>query len=321
MNKHSYNFRGQEVHSSIVESAFGPDRRPAAPTRHRIDNAAVFVRRAGDTTFWSNRWKARRLAISNLWSMLPTRKGTGARGFISAWEDDCDADDQGAMPHVPHDRGMGETCPDCPTECMERLHEVISSQYFVAYHNVDQRGTLLGRGRSGRFETNKAGLPRKGDVLWCFEGKGRPKEYRLVKRAVISRSDKRVGRPSQVRYQAADPLDAVVNDAPWFKKLFAEQGRFGFGVNPVLVTGTVDELESFAAGLRADAVEEDVSSAIGTLPPTIRKALIEARLGQGAFRRKLGNHWSHAWGSGRPPPGSMAYGSFARRSFPMRPVH
>jgi hypothetical protein len=172
----------------------------------------------------------------------------------------------------------------------------MSTQHFVAYHNVDQRGAPLGRARSGWFETNKAGLPEKGDVLWCFEGKGRPKEFRLVKRALVSRSDKVIGGPSLVRYHDADLPDAIVNDAPWFKKLFEEQGRFGFGVNPILDAGTVEELESFAAGLQADAVEEDVADIErdGTLPPTTRKALIDARRGQGVFRRKLDDHWGHA---------------------------
>jgi hypothetical protein len=59
-------------------------------------------------------------------------------------------------------------------------------QHFVAYHNVDVQERPLGRGVDGSFDTGKPKLPQKGDILWCFEGEGRPKQFRLVKRAVVS---------------------------------------------------------------------------------------------------------------------------------------
>ena len=172
----------------------------------------------------------------------------------------------------------------------------MSSQHFIAYHNVDQRGGPLSRARSGHFETNKPALPQRDDVLWCFEGEGRPKEFRLVKRALVARSDRSSGGHAQVRYQDASPLDIVVNGLSWFKKLFEAQGRFGFGLNPVSDAETIDELESFAAGVWADAVEEDVDAVNrdSSLATTTRKALIDARRGQGLFRRRLDDHWGHA---------------------------
>jgi predicted restriction endonuclease len=99
-----------------------------------------------------------------------------------------------------------------------------------------------------------------------------------------------------VRYQDANSLDVVVNDMSWFKKLFEAQGRFGFGLNPISDAETIDELESFAAGVWADAVDEDVDAVNrdSSLAPTIRKALIDARRGQGRFRSKLDEHWGHA---------------------------
>lgn len=169
-------------------------------------------------------------------------------------------------------------------------------QHFIAYHNVDRRGAPLTRGRSGYFETNKAALPQKGDVLWCFEGKGRPKEYRLVKRAPVTRSDRGSGGSAQVRYQHADTLDVLVNDMSWFKNLFDAQGRFGFGLNSLPDTEVIDELESFAAGIWADAIEKDVDAVNrdSAVPPTTRKALIDARRGQGLFRSKLDDYWGQA---------------------------
>lgn len=171
----------------------------------------------------------------------------------------------------------------------------MSPQHFIAYHNVDQRGVALSRARSGFFETNKPGLPQNGDVLWCFEGAGRRKEYRLVKRTLVVRSD-RHSSGSRVHYLEADVLDAVVNGLPWFKTLFDAQGHFGFGLNQISDSGTIAEMESFAAGVRADAVEEDVDAVSGdaSLSATTRKALIDARRGQGRFRSELDDHWGNA---------------------------
>ena len=57
-------------------------------------------------------------------------------------------------------------------------------------------------------------------------------------------------------------------------------------LNPVSDAETIDELESFAAGVWADAVEEDVDAVNrdSSLATTTRKALIDARRGQGLFR-------------------------------------
>jgi HNH endonuclease len=123
-----------------------------------------------------------------------------------------------------------------------------TQDHFVAYHNIDQRGASLHRGRRGSFETNKPKLPKKGDVLWCFEGKGRPREYRLVKRSVVSRSEKLSGKPSFVNYLASDILDADVTGLPWFDKLVKDQSSFSFGVNRIKDADTIEQLERFAAG-------------------------------------------------------------------------
>lgn len=170
-------------------------------------------------------------------------------------------------------------------------------RHFVAYHNIDQRGVALSRARSGVFDTNKSGLPQKGDVLWCFEGAGRRlKEFRLVKRALIAGADRRASGDAQVRYQDADVLDVVANGMPWFKKLFDEQGRFAFGLNQISDNETIGELEGVAAGVLADAVEEDVDaiSRDVSLSATTRRALIDARRGQGRFRSELDDYWGHA---------------------------
>ncbi len=170
-------------------------------------------------------------------------------------------------------------------------------QHFVAYHNVDERGQALHRGRRGSFETNKPKLPQPGDVLWCFEGEGRPKEYRLVKRGVVSGSDKQFDGLSIVHYQHSDPVDVTVNDTPWFDKLRKSQGSFSFGVNRINDSDIVNELERFAASASRGSVEEDTAEIErdSSIPDgTTRKALIDARRGQGGFRRDLDVYWGAA---------------------------
>lgn len=170
-------------------------------------------------------------------------------------------------------------------------------KHFVAYHNVDEQGAPLHRGRRGWFETNKPKLPQKGDVLWCFEGEGRPKEYRLVKRGVVSRSKKQPDGPSVVLYQYSDAVDVIVNDAPWFAKLRKDQGSFSFGVNQIQDPDIVNELEHFALGSSQSSIEADIAEIERdrSIPDeTTRKALIDARRGQGGFRRDLDVHWGHA---------------------------
>jgi hypothetical protein len=118
--------------------------------------------------------------------------------------------------------------------------------HFVAYHNIDIQDRPLWRGREGSFDTNKPVLPEKEDILWCFEGEGRTKQFRLVKRATISRSRK--GRDgSVIHYDDSLLVDADVNDLPWFAELRKEQSSFSFGVNRIRNAETIDALEQFAA--------------------------------------------------------------------------
>jgi hypothetical protein len=126
-----------------------------------------------------------------------------------------------------------------------------TQQHFVAYHNVDIQERPLWRGHEGSFDTNKPKLPQKGDILWCFEGEGRPKQFRLVKRALVSHSERRRG-GSEVHYDASVLVDAAVNDLPWFAELRKEQSSFSFGVNRIQNSETIAALEQFAAdrGLR-----------------------------------------------------------------------
>jgi hypothetical protein len=87
-------------------------------------------------------------------------------------------------------------------------------KHFVAYHKVDERGALRSdKDGSGEFETNKAAKPRKGDVLWCIEGEGSPKKYRLATRGVVTRLTKHPDGTSIVHYMGPVRFERI--DRRW----------------------------------------------------------------------------------------------------------
>jgi predicted restriction endonuclease len=175
-----------------------------------------------------------------------------------------------------------------------------AERHFVAYHNVDERGThLYSKNGRGSFETNKPALPRKGDVLWCFEGEGRPRRFRLVARGVVTRTTRQSDGSSLVHYQGPDPFEpSDVTSLPWFRELLESQGFFGFGLNSIADPNFVEELERLVAGRASDDTEVEDIDAIkkdpSILDETTRKALIDARKGQGKFRRDLDGRWNDA---------------------------
>jgi hypothetical protein len=129
----------------------------------------------------------------------------------------------------------------------------LSEKHYVAYHSVDERGSHLNvRSGGGVFETNKSALPSKGDVLWCFEGEGKPKRYQLMMRGIVTRITRHDGEASLVYYHGpADFSQAEVTSFPWFEKLAKSQGSFSFGLNSIRDPEAVEELERFVAGQAA----------------------------------------------------------------------
>jgi hypothetical protein len=134
----------------------------------------------------------------------------------------------------------------------------LNEKHFVAYHGVDERGWHLGSdGGRGCFETNKSALPSKGDVLWCFEGEGKPKRYQLMIRGIVTRIKRQDGEPSLVYYRGpADFSSFDVTSLPWFEKLAKSQGSFSFGLNAIRDPQTVEELERFVAGNEASKTRD-----------------------------------------------------------------
>ncbi len=174
------------------------------------------------------------------------------------------------------------------------------TNHFVAYHNVDQRGAhLYLKGGRGSFETNKPALPHKGDVLWCFEGEGKPKRFRLVSRGVVTRTAKQADGSALVHYQVPEQFEASdVTPFPWFRRLLKSQGSFGFGLNSIADPTFVEELERHVDGHTSSDSEAEDINAIEKDPSirdeTTRKALIDARKGQGKFRKDLDKRWNDA---------------------------
>lgn len=106
----------------------------------------------------------------------------------------------------------------------------------------------------------KAAKPRKGDVLWCIEGEGSPKKYRLATRGVVTRLTKHSDGTSIVHYMGPVRFERIdVTGLPWFRKLFRDQGSFGFGLNAIGDSKIVAELEGqIAVKLDMDAAYTDL---------------------------------------------------------------
>jgi hypothetical protein len=136
-----------------------------------------------------------------------------------------------------------------------------SDNHYVAYHSVDERGWHIDSdGGRGCFETNKSALPSKGDVLWCFEGEGTPKRYKLMMRGIVTRIKRQDGEASLVYYRGpADFSPADVTSLPWFQRLAKSQGSFSFGLNIIRDLEKVEALERFVAGGDASAIRLDQS--------------------------------------------------------------
>ena len=196
-------------------------------------------------------------------------------------------------------------------------------KHFVAYHNGDEAGPFLKgnratQGEEHSFVTAKPFRPETlvGQHLWAFEGNGSPKRYRLVSAGAVTRLT-RWKRPSgyrkpgreygiRVHFKVDVSREAIdVTDLPWFQKLLHQQQSFRNGFNRLTDATIIRALERLprknirSSNSHADrqlmtSVVADVDEIKRTVRKrTTRKALIDARLGQGQFRADVGRHWNN----------------------------
>jgi hypothetical protein len=180
--------------------------------------------------------------------------------------------------------------------------------HYLGYHNAEEGRPFA---HNGKFFTAKSFLPETllHDRIWVIEGRGTPRQYKIVSTGFITNVaiEKR---PDQYRtseredgltiYFIADafddPLD--VTSLEWFRKLRNSLQNFSRGftrlTDPLLVT----ELEA-AWISRGTPQSNDLSAdlraidADTTIQSTIKKRLIDARLGQGKFRQSLETRWQN----------------------------
>jgi hypothetical protein len=193
------------------------------------------------------------------------------------------------------------------------LQQRQTQKHFVAYHNSEELGPYFGnaggrRAKHGSFFTAKPFKAETlaGQYLWVFEGSGSPRHYRLVSHGTISAVEKEVrpswyrkaGRRFGTRLQfvvdpSADPVE--VTALPWFKRLLRQQQSFRNGLNSISDSKIIVAMSSL--GEDQDDLSVDISQ-IRSDPKvrseTTRKALIDARLGMGDFRRALARRWKNA---------------------------
>jgi hypothetical protein len=201
----------------------------------------------------------------------------------------------------------------------------VTSGHFVAYHNSDEQGPYypdsadrrIRKGEEHSFVTAKPFRAEtlKGQRLWGFEGSGSPKRYRLVSAGTITRIT-RWKRPSQYRKPGREhgirvhfkmdvSRDAVdVTDLAWFQELLRQQQSFRNGFNRLSDPSIIRSLlqlplkhphasNSHFDGESAASTLADLEHIKRTVKDqTTRKALIDARLGQGQFRAGVGKRWN-----------------------------
>jgi HNH endonuclease len=192
------------------------------------------------------------------------------------------------------------------------LQQRSEQKHFVAYHNSEELGPYFEkasgrRAKHGSFFTAKSFRAETlaGQYLWVFEGSGWPRRYDLVSHGTISTVEKEV-RPSWYRKAGrrfgtrlefvVDPAEPIeVTTLPWFKRLLRQQQSFRNGLNSISDSKIIAAMSSL--GDDQDEVGADISR-IRSDPKvrneTTRKALIDGRLGMGAFRSALARRWKNA---------------------------
>jgi HNH endonuclease len=182
-------------------------------------------------------------------------------------------------------------------------------KHFVAYQNKDELGPFFydaadKKAKESSFFTAKLFREEtlKGEHLWVFEGSGSPKRYSLVCHGTIS-SVTREKRPSwyrtpdrrsgtRVRFKIEghrEPID--VTNQRWFQSLLKQQMSFRNGFNSIAAPSIVAELKNVSP-VPIDETAEDINLIVAKIrKETTRKAMIEARLGMGAYRSQLEARW------------------------------
>jgi len=121
-----------------------------------------------------------------------------------------------------------------------------TAKHFVGYHNADNegrfnRGRPVPQGSDRNWDSRKRFLDETllNNRLWVVEGKGTPKEYRLICSGIITgRTFDRVHYHVDTKFRPRE-----VTDLLWFKNLLKQQNKFSFGLNPITDPSVIERLE------------------------------------------------------------------------------
>ena len=145
-----------------------------------------------------------------------------------------------------------------------------------------------------------------GHRLWVVQGEESPTRYTLVSSGVItgvsdgerppqySRPGRNLGK--NVSFDPENNVRVDLTGRPWFTQLKRQQQSFRYGLARITDKAVVQSLLQIWPNAHYDD-EESISKDLDeirtnkSLNSTTREALIDARLGQGAFRRKLMIRW------------------------------
>lgn len=182
-------------------------------------------------------------------------------------------------------------------------------EHFLGYHKVEDWGPYFPDERSKRSPTRDFFTAKDfpassliGNKIWVIEGRGLPRQYRIVSTGTITnvgpqrrpeayRREREEGLSIQFRVDDFDdPVD--VTNYEWFSRLRASLQNFSFGFTRLTDHDAIREIEaawSARGTVAADAALADIENILSdsTVDSTTKKRLVDARLGQGRFRDQL----------------------------------
>jgi hypothetical protein len=164
-------------------------------------------------------------------------------------------------------------------------------KHFVVYHNPDERGFSLRGNPPKSIVTSKSVKHLIGNRVWLVTGEGAPRRYFLAATFIVDQiaTDGPPHVPNVAsgnNGQSFRPLLSM-NGEHWFPDFLERNGHFGFGLNEVTNHPEyVDGLWHLANRRREEKIVDEIRLN-PKINQTTKQALIDARRGQGYFKKCL----------------------------------
>ncbi len=164
-------------------------------------------------------------------------------------------------------------------------------KHFVVYHAPDKRGFSIHDNPPKSIVTNRPVKNTIGNRVWLVTGEGKPRRYFLASTFVVDHigTDGPAGFPNSASGEIGQTFrpPLAMDDEPWFPAFLKFNGNFAFGLNEF--TSRPEFIEGLWRLINRNH-EERIVNQIKQNPKidqTTKQALIDARRGQGLFKKRL----------------------------------